>query len=38
METKKIEKILQSKGISEEVRKAIEKKKEILEKDKIVKK
>ena len=38
METKKIEKILQSKGISTEARKALERKKEILEKDKTVKK
>ena len=38
METKKIEKILQNKGLSAEARKALERKKEILEKDKTVKK
>lgn len=38
METKEINKALQSKGLSEESRKALERKKEILEKDKTVKK
>lgn len=38
METKKIEKVLQSKDLSEEIKKALKQKKHILEKDKIVKK
>ena len=38
MKKEEINKALQSKGLSEEARKALERKKEILEKDKTVKK